>query len=534
MNSYPNSYDYFPSSPLRLGAGIDIRDITKVFPKVIKYRESRPPGGTRETNFNLRSISSRSEMYEELGFSASIAGQYSLYSGNASVNFNKHSTSTRDSFTWMLTGSSDYGNVEASELQLPKEFKSLIESGKTEEFIRRCGTHFVLLEQRKVVVSAIFTLYNLSESQKSRLSSSFEGGASSVGWSANVKASYNKLIQSAFIANQLSVSIFVVGGDGISDLSDTIKGFSDIDSITEDLARVAKKFTFETAVPYKFQVASMEFFGLETPDLGPILSRDRAISELVLKYEECILGIQRCEKIVRGTSPISKFIDQKTVSYFQDTVLPSYREKRKEIQDVAVACRENNQTCSQAFDIDLPVAEWPELLPKVEVLKLVRRLIKKEGDFGIETVYLQVAGKFIAHSGLKLQLRSRATYEYKLITGDPQVWREQQELKTRVQKPQPEYLEYELLINVPFDEFPFPFFIPRAATIYIKLIEFKILIKDSLGRQKLLNVSIPFESPQSPFREALQLMSEEPEGYNVIADLDYDQAVDYLVDLDWS
>jgi hypothetical protein len=180
--------------------------------------------------------------------------------GDAKFNFDENYTFASDTVTWMIRGYTKLGRLIARDLEIEPRAKALIDAGEFEQFAETYGTEMVLEEHRGAQIVALFSLRNISEQQKSRLETSFEG---SYGWGffkAEAQASYREFISGATRAGALSVEVFALGGEGISKLARALDPATDLNTISKLLVEYCANFTFKNGTTFEYYTGSVKSF----------------------------------------------------------------------------------------------------------------------------------------------------------------------------------------------------------------------------------------------------------------------------------
>ena len=222
-----DSYQYYPNSPLHLGASFDPRKMSNMFPPCVKYdgvvqaerlgatggaTPPLPPSNAvaTETEFSIKEVKTRQEMYSYLHVSASVSGHYSFFSGSASVDYERENTFESDSFTWVVRAYSKFGTWLAVNPRLNEAASAL--RTNPDALYTRCGTEWVGQESRAVLVAIVYSVKNLSESSRERLTASFKGGIDAGVWGADAAAAYESFKKEASSAANINVNVYALGG----------------------------------------------------------------------------------------------------------------------------------------------------------------------------------------------------------------------------------------------------------------------------------------------------------------------------------
>ena len=95
-------YGYHPSTPFRLGAGLNPSDPLEAYPVCFDHEIEPVPGTSGSSLFRLTLLESRRDFLREMSLSASMSGQYKFFSGGASVALDEGYSFSSDSLTWTV------------------------------------------------------------------------------------------------------------------------------------------------------------------------------------------------------------------------------------------------------------------------------------------------------------------------------------------------------------------------------------------------------------------------------------------------
>ncbi len=388
-------YNYHPSTPLLLGAGVDPKDPLNVIPSCISYDEHRIEKTAVTTEFSLSLLRTRRDLYEKLNISASMSAHYLFFSADGSLSIDRDYSFESDTIVWILKAYTDFGRKEARHPELLPEAQALVTSDP-DEFSRRYGTEVILQERRAVQIVAIFSLSNMAERQKDILQRSFRGGISLRSFGADVAANYSKFVSEAAKVSSLNVSVYALGGGGISNLADIIQNQTDIDVITDSLQQYTSNFNFDSSAPIQYLSGSMSRFGWRGNPID-ITYRDQVLSDLYILYKDIQAVKDRLQYLTSSSpdSPLGKLITAEQRNYYRE-VLNEYYNRLRSIQQSALACRLDEQDCPNIVDL-MPSKDinWPELpqLPRILIDRYTTGL-KRSSDGG--TYYsVDVSGQII-------------------------------------------------------------------------------------------------------------------------------------------
>jgi hypothetical protein len=174
-----NDYKYHPSNTLHLGSSFNPLRPYQAYNTCITYDSVIPVQGDHgsiTTEFTSNIVNSREELYRHLNVDASLSASYLFASGSASFSLDQEYSFSSHDLTWIVKGATDYGRFVMGGMRLTPEAEALRKNPVA--FAERCGYEFVAQEHRAVQVVAVYTLHDLTESEKTKLSLSISAQAS--------------------------------------------------------------------------------------------------------------------------------------------------------------------------------------------------------------------------------------------------------------------------------------------------------------------------------------------------------------------
>lgn len=350
-------YGYHPSSPLRLGAGLNASDLLESYPVCFDY-EVTPVGGTSGSSlFRVTLLESRRDFLREMSLSASMSGHYKFFSGGASFGLDEGYSFSQDSLTWTVYLSTDFGR-QALKNERPNQVAAeLLQKDEHQKFARRCGTELVVQERRSALIAAVFSVSNLSEAEHRSLTASLNASASGGVWSAEVAANYSEFVAQAAQTSQINLSVVTIGGPGGADLAPLITNYGNLSQITDVLKQYATTLNFENAVSSSYLTASMERYGWD----GTSLDLDEVnfmIGEYYFKFQEIEEVKSKAEELIQGKSSELSTSQKNELRTIADGALRALTD----ITKAAKACRETGN-CRSAADFAVPSIVFPVLSP---------------------------------------------------------------------------------------------------------------------------------------------------------------------------
>lgn len=365
-------YQYHPSSVLRLGAGFNPLFPDRAYADCLDYGQVESIDGENaiNTRYSMNVLTSRKQLFESMGISASMSARGSFWSASGSVDYLKEHKFHKDNINWMVMGTTQFGRFGISDVKLKKGSKKLLEEKKYGEFEARCGSEFVQMESRRVMVSAIFTIENVSEEDKEKLETQFEGSISGFLGEGEMKAKYTSFYNAASHVSRVRMTILAVGGAGIQRFGAIIKNPGNLEEIQSVLAAYLEELNLDAAVPSTYLTGSMSVFGWDGTTPISVYRRERALGELFHAYRDVEDIIKRIRGILelRGALIYGGLSEDQFDGY--EEALDGYQAYRKSILNAADGCYENLEDC------DVPDGKpervvWPiNLVAPCEKLRL--------------------------------------------------------------------------------------------------------------------------------------------------------------------
>ena len=136
------------------------------------------------------------------------------------------------------------------------------------------------------MIAVIYTIKNVSQSQRTKLEASISGGFNGVVLKIDVEAKLKQIFESAFVSNYYSARVHAIGGKGVSDFAQTINNIDNPTEVLKQISEYMKGLTYESSVPLAFSTGPLDqFLAQEQPALM-FDTFNRRIAALFLAYEE--------------------------------------------------------------------------------------------------------------------------------------------------------------------------------------------------------------------------------------------------------
>lgn len=248
-------YSYHPQSRLYLGGGYN-----PFYPNDGYLACTENDGvkqvdtaGAVSSQVQMSIVRSREDFYKMVDFSTSIAGSYAFLSGGGNYHFFDESAFHSDSLSWIVLFRTDYGRFVLKNPRL----KNLYSGYSSRELFQSCGSEVITEERRAVMVYALFTVKNISSSHRREIEANFRASASGAIWRAEMESSYKSILATAMARSQVQLTVNAIGGSGIQDLADLIRGsnenpYEQYSKVPGVISGYIGKMTKENSVPVQY------------------------------------------------------------------------------------------------------------------------------------------------------------------------------------------------------------------------------------------------------------------------------------------
>jgi hypothetical protein len=200
------------------------------------------------------------------------------------MTYESEETFDSDSFVFGVRGMTTYAEVGLIDPGLSEEAKRLVSDRQA--FYSRCGKEWVSQETRGVLIAVVYTIKNVSQSQRSKLEAAISGGFGSSVLKINVEASLKQIFESAFVSNYYSAKVHAIGRGGIKDFAETVTKISDPVEVLKKISDYMKNLDYNFSVPLRFTTGSLDQFLIEQRPELLFDAYNRRIADLFLAYEE--------------------------------------------------------------------------------------------------------------------------------------------------------------------------------------------------------------------------------------------------------
>jgi hypothetical protein len=335
---FAGTYKYHPSITLHLGSSFNPLQPDQVFPNCITYDQvvSLEGKGSINTDYSSSLVNSREELYRHLNLDAALSASFLFGSGSASFSLDEEYHFGSRDLVWVVKGVSDYGRYAIVGARLTAAAAALRSNPVT--FARRCGYEFVGQEHRAVQVAAVYSLHDLTETEKSRMTAALEGGASWSGGKFEVKGKTDNFKKAAREVSQVHVNIFAIGGGGLKLLA-SITGNEDIAEIQPKIKTYVESMGPEAAAPIEYVTGSWRSFGVDL-DPAALEQQTLVLSEVYFSYRQYEPLLRQTGALIReSAAPGTWLTEDQAVQLNRDYL--AIANVLEQLREVAHSCLDN-------------------------------------------------------------------------------------------------------------------------------------------------------------------------------------------------
>lgn len=393
---------YHSDINLHMGSAFDAHYTIDQKQQCIDYDEIEwvDGGGAVETTLEMELVDNYKKLYErmnlDLNFEAS-AKINKIIKGEVSADFKskfekKHKLEDR-TVTLLIKARSDYGRRAMRNQRLKPEFQKMIDEGRYQEFVQKCGRFFINQEKRGAEVYVLIHIRDLSKSAQKKLvidyKDSFKASFKFVDVSVDKKIHYERFISTAAKLGKIEVSYHAVGTDGMSALDALVSNFNpkNIEGILNAMSSVMANSNKENAAPLQYTVASMEMFGLQAPTFDA--SKFAYLQKIYAGLIDLNINIAKLENISGSREDVLRYYKNK---------LTRLQTQRQVLVDAAKSCM-HFDNCDEKVIQYFDNIIWPWDMVKNNRLKIqpgYRKAVDKNGQVVgelLDNVSIRVRGK---------------------------------------------------------------------------------------------------------------------------------------------
>lgn len=295
-------YAYHPEARLYLRGGFNPFTPDRAYIGCIDDdgEEQVETEGAVGSDVGISLVTSREDLYQKINFSASLSGSYTFYKASGSVRYEDEQAFHSDSLTWVVFFKSNYGHFV---LKNPRLKKSM-ERASADQLYETCGPEIVTERKKGVMLFALLTVRNLSQSRRTEFEAKLSGSASGAIWSASMDMQYKKILRSAMASSDISIRIHALGGRGVTDLTDILKSTNDSPFVAYEkmpgmLENYLKQMTKANAAPTQYVTTHLKSFANRLPlkfdnfksgQVGTLFNKYLGASTIVARIDQILMS----------------------------------------------------------------------------------------------------------------------------------------------------------------------------------------------------------------------------------------------------
>ncbi|MTH95195.1 hypothetical protein [Roseibium sp. RKSG952] len=298
-------FNYDPGSPASIGRSVDYRNPTQTKLDCLENQnwgwvetETTDPnavGGVVSVQVNGEYTDDYREIYRKLNFNASFKASAAISEvmsagSDGSLKINYDYTGKFSDLSYVLVASYDFGSRRLNRPTLRPEYQSLINNGNHDEFIARCGTHYVAREEMWAYAAIVVDIDRLDETVKRHLLANYGSETKIVELaSAELKLGVDGAYNNARKYGVATLRFHANGGDPTkaSELAEVAQS-NNLAKALSGMKVYMSGISRSTSVPKRAYLASFSNFGL---DIEEDTTRDRFLEAAYftsLKYQSAL------------------------------------------------------------------------------------------------------------------------------------------------------------------------------------------------------------------------------------------------------
>jgi hypothetical protein len=322
----PNVYrvptDPSQTFPLTLGSGFTTNDIYSLkAPTLTNFVPSRDgtwkninPNAAQGAEIKIYRATSREEILDTLGWSASVAAHYMAWNANAQLRYSNRQLRTSSSITFVINARVNWGiygiaNPEA----LINSTAVAAYHGNFLSFAKRYGERMVTDVSMGQSLSIVLQLRNVEDETYEQLNASAGGGYSGLLTGVDFKATLEKAMRRANEQSDLTINVHTTGGDPTTLSSFILTNISSgnlVDSLTVAIQNyITANFTRERSVPLAYHTTAFEALIPPAPNDAAQdfynAERDTFLAELTSLYYDLRETRAEIDTLLSGVDGVS-------------------------------------------------------------------------------------------------------------------------------------------------------------------------------------------------------------------------------------
>lgn len=350
--AYAEVFGWHPSAPLYLGATFDPdspKEAKAPCLKDIATNTSEVDTGAPSTSFRSSILNAKKELFQIFSVSASFSASYGMSSGGGSVSALNEVNFDSETIVWSLSATSNYGRTALNKVELKDEYAKL----STDVIRAICGTHFIVMDRREAVASAIFTFKSSSRKTRDELKT-----ALSANWSGgSFSAATNSQLTQAMKNSEVSFTFLAKGGDGFSATSGFVTTFDKIDEIRKAVATYISKTTRDKAPAAEYVSARLPLFS----DVKLVLdARERTLSSI---WYDFLVYDQHLREAKAKLEKLDSYwyLDREVLKAYLVKVAADTNTKIEGLSKAVGECLADKTLCNYKPDLAAETPDWPSM-----------------------------------------------------------------------------------------------------------------------------------------------------------------------------
>jgi hypothetical protein len=237
----------------------------------------------------------------------------------------------------------------------------------------RCGSEIVTQQSVGVMIYALVTVHNVSQSERHELESKIGGGYKNVALSADVSAKYKSIVEFSYAVGTVSMLVEAFGGEGIKKFADIVGGggpndFANFEKLPDLINAYVKDFDPQNAVPLDYTTTSLAAFKTGLPArVGDFNSTE--VGAIYVRYIDSVKTLERIDSLLSPNNS-SEIVLSDSQRIGLEEARKLYQNNLNVLYSAGVECfnEKNNGQCKLPAIKDINVV-WP----KSDINKLCAR-----------------------------------------------------------------------------------------------------------------------------------------------------------------
>lgn len=340
----PTDFDFHPMSKMTLARGLDPNNLAVAKSICIGSKiNDADAAHALDGDIGINYVTQASNIREALHVDASIDASYLSFSGSANFNFDHNFDRDERSVSIVVVARSEYSRRETVSVTLTNRAQSMLDSKDYPSFISECGSYYVALERRGVMLGAVITIRDASEKARNAIHAEMAAKGGYGPMTGGAKASFSHEMEAATNDHRVDVQVTYNGGPGLAALADlvksTIRTTTNVDDIGAALADYLRKVDKENAAPVGYSVVRYPGLPEDITDLQ-FEQKQKALATIVAEY-------RHLEKLSNDIATITSGDDARS-KYFTPSQIADFGRHKAEIDGYMNKLRDAHLNCKNA------------------------------------------------------------------------------------------------------------------------------------------------------------------------------------------